>query len=301
MPVLDGSMVQVDFGRRCTVCLRVLHSDPPDILLGGFLADKLSGVRMLTVLLLGIGSIYLLASLLPAIGVMASLLLLIMICLGMGNGAVFQLVPQRFGRDVGLMTGLVGMTGGIGGFYLAASLGWAKQATGSYQAGLLAFAGLALMFNPASFDWSDNRALLGNGLLLLAAACWAVSIVYVRAHKWISTPFQLVFWEALLATGLLALLALFFDGVPHVEWTLPLVLLLLYSGVCASALGYWAMAMVNRSLPAATTSLGLLGTPVVGTFSAAIALGEPITPVLFSAMVLIVGGIALGTITRPRH
>jgi len=59
--------------------------------------------------------------------------------------------------------------------------------------------------------------------------------------------------------------------------------------------------MVNRSLPAATTSLGLLGTPVVGTFSAAIALGEPITPVLFSAMVLIVGGIALGTITRPRH
>ena len=39
----------------------------------------------------------------------------------------------------------------------------------------------------------------------------------------------------------------------------------------------------------------------IGTFSAAIALGEPITPVLFSAMVLIVGGIALGTITRPRH
>jgi NNP family nitrate/nitrite transporter-like MFS transporter len=37
------------------------------------------------------------------------------------------------------------MTGGVGGFYLAASLGWAKQATGSYQPGLLAFAGLALV------------------------------------------------------------------------------------------------------------------------------------------------------------
>jgi NNP family nitrate/nitrite transporter-like MFS transporter len=61
----------------------------------------------------------------------------------MGNGAVFQLVPQRFGSDVGLMTGLVGMTGGVGGFYLAASLGYAKQFTGSYAFGFIVFAGLA--------------------------------------------------------------------------------------------------------------------------------------------------------------
>lgn len=166
--------------------------------------------------------------------------------------------------------------------------------------GALALGGLAIMFNPASFDWSDGRALLGNGLLLLAAACWAVSIVYVRAHRWISTPFQLVFWEALLATALLALLALLFEGVPRVEWTTSLVLLLLYGGVVGNALAYWAMAMVNRSLPAAVTSLGLLATPVVGALSAAIALGEPITPTLLGAMTLIVGGIALGTIARSR-
>jgi NNP family nitrate/nitrite transporter-like MFS transporter len=58
---------------------------------------------------------------------------------------VFQLAPQRFGKEIGVVTGLVGMTGGIGGFYLASSLGWAKQVTGSYQMGLLAFAGLALL------------------------------------------------------------------------------------------------------------------------------------------------------------
>jgi NNP family nitrate/nitrite transporter-like MFS transporter len=67
-----------------------------------------------------------------------------MAALGMGNGAVFQLVPQRFGRDVGLMTGLVGMTGGVGGFYLAASLGYAQQLTGNYAFGFVVFAGLAL-------------------------------------------------------------------------------------------------------------------------------------------------------------
>src|SRR5678815_3742337 len=65
--------------------------------------------------------------------------------LGVGNGAVFQLVPQRFGRDVGLMTGLVGMTGGIGGFYLAASLGYAQQYSGNYALGFSVFAGAALV------------------------------------------------------------------------------------------------------------------------------------------------------------
>jgi MFS transporter, NNP family, nitrate/nitrite transporter len=43
------------------------------------------------------------------------------------------------------MTGLVGMTGGIGGFYLASSLGYSKQLTGSYQFGLLIFAVLAVV------------------------------------------------------------------------------------------------------------------------------------------------------------
>jgi len=69
----------------------------------------------------------------------------VMAILGMGNGAVFQLVPQRFRKEIGVMTGLVGMAGGIGGFYLAASLGYVKQHFGSYQIGLLIFSALALL------------------------------------------------------------------------------------------------------------------------------------------------------------
>jgi NNP family nitrate/nitrite transporter-like MFS transporter len=68
-----------------------------------------------------------------------------MFALGMGNGAVFQLVPQRFRQEIGVMTGLVGMTGGVGGFYLASSLGYSKQLTGSYQFGFLVFAVLAMV------------------------------------------------------------------------------------------------------------------------------------------------------------
>jgi NNP family nitrate/nitrite transporter-like MFS transporter len=67
-----------------------------------------------------------------------------MLALGMGNGAVFQLVPQRFRREIGVMTGLVGMAGGIGGFYLASSLGYSREVTGSYQTGFVVFALLAV-------------------------------------------------------------------------------------------------------------------------------------------------------------
>jgi MFS transporter, NNP family, nitrate/nitrite transporter len=65
--------------------------------------------------------------------------------LGMANGSVFQLLPQRFGKDIGVMTGLVGAGGGVGGFYLASSLGFSKGLTGSYLAGFLIFATLCFI------------------------------------------------------------------------------------------------------------------------------------------------------------
>ncbi|MFV2966151.1 MFS transporter, partial [Pseudomonas alloputida] len=65
--------------------------------------------------------------------------------MGAGNGAVFQLVPQRFRQEIGVMTGLIGMAGGIGGFLLAAGLGTIKQHTGDYQLGLWLFASLGLL------------------------------------------------------------------------------------------------------------------------------------------------------------
>jgi len=166
---------------------------------------------------------------------------------------------------------------------------------------VLGVGGLALMFNPAAFDWSDHRALLGNAMILLAAVCWAASILHVRAHKWVSTPFQLVFWEVLLATALLAALAFVFEGVPRIRWSRQVVLLFLYGGVIGVALAYWAMAMVNRSLPAVTTSLGILATPVVGVLSALATLHEPLSLPLIGAMLLIGGGIALGTVEHWKH
>jgi len=164
----------------------------------------------------------------------------------------------------------------------------------------LGLAGLMVLFNPISVDWSDRNALVGSGLILLAALCWATNILYVRAHMWVSTPFQLSFWQTLLATVILAAMALIVDGMPLFAWTEQLVACFLYSGVFGIALGYWAMAMVNRSLPATTTSLGILATPVVGVVCSTLALGETIDASLVIAMVMILSGIALGTISMTK-
>jgi NNP family nitrate/nitrite transporter-like MFS transporter len=114
--------------------------------IGGFVADRVGGIKSLSLMYVLAALFLLVVSFgLPSRWLALALFTCAMLALGMGNGAVFQLVPQRFRREIGVMTGMVGMAGGIGGFYLASSLGYSKQLTSSYQAGLLIFAGLAIV------------------------------------------------------------------------------------------------------------------------------------------------------------
>ncbi|MBI3528200.1 MAG: NarK/NasA family nitrate transporter [Betaproteobacteria bacterium] len=113
---------------------------------GGVVADRVGGIKSLSLMyLLAATFLFIVSFGLPQAWMGLALFVLTMLVLGMGNGAVFQLVPQRFRKEIGVMTGLVGMAGGLGGFYLASSLGYSKQFTGSYQSGLLVFAGLAII------------------------------------------------------------------------------------------------------------------------------------------------------------
>jgi NNP family nitrate/nitrite transporter-like MFS transporter len=114
--------------------------------LGGALADRIGGVRTLScVYLLAASALVAISTGPTSLPLALALFLVAMAALGAGNGAVFQLVPQRFGDEIGIMTGLVGFGGGVGGFYLASSLGFARQLTGSSGAGFLIFAALALL------------------------------------------------------------------------------------------------------------------------------------------------------------
>lgn len=112
---------------------------------GGGLADRLGGTRVLGLVYSAVAAALVGVGVALASGALAGVLLLVaMGCLGMGNGAVFQVVPQRFRGEIGAITGLVGTVGGVGGFYLNVILGNLKDGTGTYATGFWVFAVTAL-------------------------------------------------------------------------------------------------------------------------------------------------------------
>jgi len=112
---------------------------------GGWVADRVGGYRMLVTLLAGFACCLMGVAAGPSVYVALALLFAGMGFLGMGNGAVFQIVPQRFPDRMGIVTGIVGAAGGLGGFFLPFVLGVVKDITGEYTAGLLIVAGAFLV------------------------------------------------------------------------------------------------------------------------------------------------------------
>ncbi len=104
--------------------------------IGGMLADKVGGTAILKWVF-------------PATALMAILLacprmvtftigaLGMAAAIGLGNGAVFKLVPEYFPTSVGSVTGLVGAAGGLGGFFPPLVLGMIKQRAGSFAMGFI--------------------------------------------------------------------------------------------------------------------------------------------------------------------
>lgn len=127
--------------------------------IGGWLSDRIGGYRILVLLLAGFAACVALVATMPPVRVTVALLFFAVGMLGMGNGAVFQLVPQRFPDRIGIVTGIVGAAGGLGGFFLPSAFGLVRDMTGSYAAGLW---GCAAVF------------LLGTLVLLELGARWSV-------------------------------------------------------------------------------------------------------------------------------
>lgn len=135
----EHGLTKVQAGDWAALCTFVGVMSRP---VGGMLADRLGGTRSLTLCYTIAGAMLLQVS--RTTGLMPCVLLFVLAlgALGAGNGAVFQLLPQRFSRELGVMTGLVGAGGGFGAFFLATALGWSKGHTGSYATGICVFAAL---------------------------------------------------------------------------------------------------------------------------------------------------------------
>ncbi|HUP84408.1 MAG TPA: MFS transporter [Acidimicrobiales bacterium] len=107
---------------------------------GGAVSDRVGGTSVLIGVLATVAAAGVVLATLPALAPTIVLLFATLGSLGIGNGAVFQLVPQRFPDRVGQMTGLVGAAGGVGGFLLPFGLGSLTQLTGGFAMGFAVFA-----------------------------------------------------------------------------------------------------------------------------------------------------------------
>jgi NNP family nitrate/nitrite transporter-like MFS transporter len=112
--------------------------------LGGTLADRWGGTPILNAVFLVVAAFAVVLAFEPGIAMITVAFLAIAFMLGLGNGAVFQLVPKFFARESGTVTGLVGAAGGLGGFFPPLLMGTVKDVTGSYAIGFMLLSEFAL-------------------------------------------------------------------------------------------------------------------------------------------------------------
>jgi NNP family nitrate/nitrite transporter-like MFS transporter len=122
--------------------------------LGGWLSDRIGGARVLSAVFLGVAPFAMLMawrSMIPfTVGALGCAALL-----GLGNGAVFKLVPQYFPNQTGTVTGLVGAMGGLGGFFPPLLLAFFRGRTGAIWPGFLLLAVTAWVLL-----WANHRVFV---------------------------------------------------------------------------------------------------------------------------------------------
>lgn len=157
----------------------------------------------------------------------------------------------------------------------------------------VALGGVAL----AAVDEGRAGPLGAFALVIVAAACWGLSNVLTRKASppdplnfmvWVSTvPVLPLLGLSLLTEGpsrdVAALRALDWQGLGIV----------LYVAWITTVFGFGAWGWLLRRHPASTVAPFSLLVPVFGMSSAAVFLGEPISPLRWGAAALLVGGVAL--------
>ena len=160
--------------------------------MGGWLSDRIGGARVLSAVFLGVAPFAMLlawSSVIPfTVGALGCAALL-----GLGNGAVFKLVPQYFPNQTGTVTGLVGAMGGLGGFFPPLLLAFFRSRTGAIWPAFLFLAGTALLL-----WWANRRVFvpLQQALDVALPADMRRATDRLRAGAWATL------WTALLVAAI---------------------------------------------------------------------------------------------------
>ncbi len=111
--------------------------------LGGFVADRIGGIVTLSVVFLGVIAMFLSLTATPSLTITVLLFMVCFAFLGMGNGALFQLVPLRWPFSTAVVGSMIGEIGALGGAILPNVMGFSKEHTGSFAMGFVIYAGIA--------------------------------------------------------------------------------------------------------------------------------------------------------------
>ena len=133
---------------------------------GGLISDRIGGITLVRIVYVAFAFCAFGIAFAPPLPVCEALVFVAVGLLGMGNGAIFQIVPQRFGAEIGIVTGIVGAAGGIGGFYLPNLLGILRASTGTFASGFVTFGIIALV---------------GATLVTVMGRVWSSTFLGVRA------------------------------------------------------------------------------------------------------------------------
>jgi drug/metabolite transporter (DMT)-like permease len=173
-----------------------------------------------------------------------------------------------------------------------------RQALGA----AVSIAGLLLFFNPSLVDWRDPHVLLGNGVIILGAMCWALGSCLYKRRIWHADRWAQILWQMVASSPVLALLAVAFEGGIPVSWSPTLFAILIFNWLVPMAAAFWWWGKILTAFPAATAAQFLLLTPVTGFLMSAVMTGERATIGIAVSIALIVIGlmITVGDASRVR-
>jgi drug/metabolite transporter (DMT)-like permease len=135
----------------------------------------------------------------------------------------------------------------------------------------LCAAGLAILIYPLA----ETKIAPGIWLALLTGVCWAGGTVYLKWAQIKADPMGVASWQVTIAFVVTAAFMLIFEGRLHVAGAAAVALLCTAStGFLANGVAYGLWFAIIRRLPAATASLGVLGSPVIGVVASILILGE---------------------------
>ena len=128
-------------------------------------------------------------------------------------------------------------------------------------------------------------------MLLLASLSWAITMLCARYMHWTKSPLELVPWQLLAGMIPILILAWVQEPMLQIEWSMSLILSLLYTGILVTGLSYWCGLIINKELPPLVSSLGFLLVPVFSLAISAIFMGEKIDFLTSLAIGFIIAGL----------